>query len=267
MYLERLGVFDYDNNPYYKPNGEFNTRSATDPLAMGNCTMFAFLWMHEACELEKRINDWIRKSGGFGNAKTWYDTTTLPKGSEIRTGSIAVFDGNCGHVAPVVRKVDDKHGYLIESNFTENKALRDWHFFNCRGITELEVGKATIKGCGKLLGFIYLPIHDIRVDRDTTKYQVQVTEEKVNVRKTANYGELVSKGCYCPMGIYNVVSVIVDAEGYKWYELEKGHWIREGHWTVDLPADSSELEQLRKENTELKARLEEIGKAGGWIHG
>lgn len=265
MRLQRLQVFDYYGNKYYKPLGEFNVRSATHAVAIPNCTQYAFLRMHEECDQEKRQDTWIRESGGFGDAKNWWETTTLPKGNEIRVGAIAVFDGNCGHVAVVEKVYDNEHGDLSESNYSDNKSLRDWHFFNYRKKVHLVVGKATIAGVGKLKGYIYPPVCDITVKRDTSKYQVQINEEYVNVRKTAK-GDIVNKGCYCPVGIYNVLDVEI-VEGYKWYKLEEGHWVREGEWSVDLPADTSELEQLRKENAELKARLEDIGKAGGWIHG
>jgi len=251
MYLERLSVFDYDNNKYYKPNGTFNTRSATDAIQIPNCTMFAFLWMHEVCELEKRVNDWIRASGGFGNAKEWYSSTTLPKGAELRTGAIAVFDGTCGHVAGVVRKIDDTHGLLVESNYSANKSLRDWHFFNKRPSVELIVGKAPLVGCGALLGFIYLPINDIRVARDTSKEQIEVTMEMVNVRVKPD-GELFAKGLYCPMGVYNIKSKKTVGE-YIWYELDDNCWIRDGEWvTYYKKSSDDELSQIKADMRTIK---------------
>ena len=259
MYLERLSVFDYANNEYYAPNGKFNTRSATDSIALPNCTMYCFLRMQEASEQTKRQNKWIRESGGFGNAKTWYDTTTLPKGSEIKDGSIAVFDGNCGHVAFVERKIDDTHALLTESNYNDNKSLRNWYFFNRRPSTELVVGKATISGVGKLLGFIYVPINDKRVAKDTAKNQVQIIEDFVNVRKEPN-GDVWQKGCYCPMGIYDVVSKKVE-DNYTWYQLDENMWVREGEWLIEYNASVEDdkdkiIAELQDKLDKIKAILE-----------
>ena len=260
MWLRRINVFDYNNNPYYKPLGTFNIYSAYNSIQMPNCTQYCFLRMHEASEQTERQSKWIRASGGFGNAKTWYDTTTLPKGKELREGAIAVFDGNCGHVFYVEHKLDDTHADLsTESNFNENKSLRDWHFFNVRKNVELVVGKATLAGVGKLIGYIYIPIKDIRVQRDITKHQVEITEEMVNVRVKPN-GEVFCKGLYAPTGIYNIKSVEI-VDNYKWYELEKNHWVREGDWTKEYEVDEKDYKALYKE---AMAKLEKIRKAGGW---
>lgn len=258
MYLERLSVFDYANNPYYVPNGKFNTHSSTDDIALPNCTTYCFLRMQEASEQSKRQNNWIKSSGGFGNAKTWYETTTLPKGTELREGSIAVFDGNCGHVAFVEIKIDDTHAIITESNYDEDKSLRNRKFFDRRE-AKLVVGEATLSGVGKLIGYIYIPINDKRVQRDTTKNQVQIIEDFINVRKGPN-GDLWQKGCYCPQGIYNYLDKQYDGT-YYWYELDNNMWVREGEWTTEYPI-SQDYESLYKEAIEkldlIKNKLKEI---------
>jgi len=243
MFLRRLNVFDYNNNPFYKPKGTFNLHAATDSIQIPNCTQYCFLRMHEASDQTVRQSKWIRASGGFGNAKTWYDTTTLPKGSELREGAIAVFDGTCGHVFYVEKKLDSTHADVsTESNFNENKSLRNWYFWNKRENVELVVGKATIKGCGKLLGYIYIPINDIRVERNTGKHQIEVIAEYVNVRIAPN-GDVYQKGLYCPTGIFNVLDTKV-VDGYTWYKLEEARWMREGEWLVDYPVKSDILAQI-----------------------
>lgn len=253
MYLERLSVFDYDNNPYYVPNGIFNTHSSTSGIALPNCTMYCFLRMHEASEQTKRQNKWIKESGGFGNAKTWYDTTTLPKGTELKEGSIAVFDGNCGHVLFIEQKIDDTHAIITESNYDDDKSLRDWKFFRKREV-ELIIGQATLSGVGKLIGYIYIPINDGRVQRDTSKEQVEITETFVNCRKSPN-GEVVNKGCYIAPGIYNVISS-KEVNDYMWFEIDNNHWVREGEWLVHYKVNK-DYEVLYKE---ARRQLDEITK-------
>lgn len=252
MFLERLSVFDYEENKYYKPGGTFNVNSATSDIAIPNCTMYAYLRMHETCDCAKRQTTWIRQSGGFGNAKTWYDTTTLPKGSELRTGAIAVFNGNYGHVAFVERKLDSTHAIISESSYTNDKSSRDYHFFNVRKNLELIVGQSPMSGYGPLIGFIYPPVADARTKRDSSIRQIEIREEFVNVRKSAG-GDITNKGCYVPMGIYNVKST-KEVDGFTWYELEKNYWVRSGDWLVDYEI-TLDYKALYEES---QAKLEEI---------
>ena len=186
MYLERLSVqgVDSNNNPnkYYKPSGEFDIYPMNADVNLPNCTMYCYCRGFEAMESEKAFN-WVRSDGGFGNAKTWFSTTTMPKGYELKEHSIAVFDGNCGHVAFVEEVLDSKHAIISESNYDRNKYLRNWKYWQKRAV-ELTVGKATLAGVGKLIGFIYLPVNDKRVVRNSNVNQVQVTEDMVNVRQS-----------------------------------------------------------------------------------
>ena len=251
MFLQRLGKFVEDNQ-YYAP-GKFNTFQGD--IRMPNCTAYAFLRMHEACECKARQNKWIRASGGFGNAKTWFDTTTLPKGYELKEGAIAVFDGNCGHVAYVEHKIDDTHAIISQSQYDADKNRRDYKYFEVRSV-ELAVGKVTMNGVGQLIGFIYPPIADKRVSRDTAKNQVEIIETYVNVRKSPN-GELANKGCYCPTGVYNVLDVHL-VDNYKWFKLDDDCWLREGSWTEEYLVDNNALEKLKKENAALQNKLERI---------
>ena len=253
MFLERLGVFDYANNKYYVPSSKFNTSSATSSIAIPNCTTYAMMRANELLESDARLKDIARKgSVGFSNAKYWFTQTGYPTGSEIKTGSIAVFDGNCGHVAIVERKVDDTHAIISESNYDDDKSLRNYKFFRSRQV-ELVVGKATLAGVGKLLGFIYLSPNDKRVSRDTSKDQIEVFSQKLNVRKTPN-GELFSTGLYCPIGIYNIMSTKKDGN-YTWYKLDDDMWVAGVADTVTYYAKSKDLDS---ENKLLRETLKQI---------
>lgn len=257
MWLSRLSIFSEDN-PYYNPYGEFNIY--TDDIRMPNCTAYAYLRMQEEMELEHRDAYLIKSDGGFGHAKTWFNTTPLAKGYELKEGAIAVFDGNCGHVAVVEQKIDDTHAIISQSQYDANKSLRNYKYWEKREI-ELVVGKATLSGIGALIGYIYPPINDIRVSRNMNE-QIEITDSMVNVR-IAPEAEVFSKGLYCPMGVFNVRSK-EEVNGYTWYELEPNHWVREGDWLTYYPAQNAnddlvkENEVLKAENKALKERLTEI---------
>ena len=213
--LQRPGVYD-PYNKYYQPNGAFNIY--TGSVRMPNCTAYAYIRAQEAERLNKRDPYLINSSGGFGNAKTWYATTPLPKGSVLREGAIAVFDGNCGHVAIVEKKINDHHGIISESNYDDNKSRRDWKYWQIREC-DLIVGKSTISGVGPLIGFIYLDIKDKRVSRDSNKDQVKVSYDYINVRVSPGLSAVKYDGCFCPDGIYNVLD-LQEADGYTWYKLD-----------------------------------------------
>lgn len=257
MFLQRLGIFSEDNE-YYKQGGEFNIYEGD--IRMPNCTPYVYMRMQEAMELAKRNAYLIRESGGFGHAKTWYDTTPLPKGKTLKEGAGIVFDGNYGHVAFVEEMIDNTHAIISQSQYDSNKSLRNYKYWETREV-ELVVGKATLSGIGKLIGFIYPEINDIRVERNKSKEQIEITESMVNVRTEPN-GSVFSKGLYVPRGIYNV-SNKRNVSGYEWYELEPNHWVREGEWLTHYAMEDTYSDlywEVVNENTELKERLSQIGK-------
>jgi len=260
MFLVREKIFDYNNNKYYKPNSTFNVNAANASIAMPNCTMYCMLRGWEAMEATKRTTGIaIEGSTGFHNAKYWFTETGYPTGSEIRDGAIAVFDGNCGHVAFVERKIDSTHAVISESNYDANKNLRNWKFWRSREV-ELKVGKATLSGVGKLLGFIYLDVDDKRVCRDTSVDQVEITKTLVNVRQGAGLDKAyVCQGLYCPVGIYNVLSWKT-CDGYTWAKLDNNCWVACGNsWSKIYEKDATSKKELKAKLAELqtkKANLE-----------
>lgn len=226
MYLERLSVqgVDSNDNPnkYYVPSGQFNTASKYADINLPNCTQYCLCRGYEAMEAEERF-PWVRSTPGFGNAKTWYSTTILPKGSILRSASVAVFDGTYGHVAFVERRIDDTHAIISESNYSSDKTRRDWMYWRAR-VVELKVGKATLDGVGKLIGFIYLPVNDTRTLLDNKKDQVEVNCDCLNVRVSPSTSADKYDGLYCPPGVYDVLN-IQEADGYTWYKISSKSWI------------------------------------------
>lgn len=77
---------------------------------------------------------------------------------------------------------------------------------------------------GALKGFIYLPAKDKRVSRNEAKNQISVTDRFINVRKQPSLSAEYYRGCYCPVGIYNVLDTAT-ADNYTWYKLDEEHWI------------------------------------------
>lgn len=257
MYLERLSSQGIDTSEYYVPGGKYNTSPSGSDVQMPNCTMYAFCRGYEMSEATERF-DLARVGGGFGNAKDWYRDSPLPKGEFLMKGSIACFDGKYGHVACVERVIDENHALISESQYDPDKSLRNYKYWQKR-IVELEVGKATLSGVGELQGFLYLPIKDNTTSRKN-KAQIEILEEYVNVRTSAN-GSIKVDGCYCPMGIYDVLNQ-KEVDGWIWYKIDSKSWVREGDWLKYYPEENS----LKEENEQLKAdmkRIEEIVKR--WI--
>ena len=256
MYLERLNIFA-DTNPYYQYGGQFYNCSYDYMLP--NCTEYCLLRIFEATEASEPYQLFNGRSPlGYPVAKDWKKDTLLPKGDKLKDGCVAVFDGNYGHVCFVERKIDETHAIITESQYDSNKDLRNYKYWQKRTV-ELKVGKATLSGVGELLGFIYPSIKDIRTERKN-KPQIEITEEFVNVRTSAN-GSIKVDGCYCPMGIYDVLNQ-KEVDGWIWYKIDSKSWVREGDWLKYYPAEDS----LKTENEQLKAdmkRIEEIVKR--WI--
>lgn len=256
MWLPRLSIFSEDNK-YYKQGGQFNIY--TGDVRMPNCTAYAYLRMEEEMELDDRYSYLVNPNGGFGNAKTWYNTSPLPKGREIKEGGCLVFNGNAGHVCICEQKEDD---YIIvsQSQYDSNKSRRDYKYWESRKVY-LTNGIPSMSGVGEYIGCLYPPIRDIRVKRDSTKHQIEITESMVNVRISPN-GNIFCKGLYAPKGIFNVSNEEI-VDGYKWFELEKNHWVREGEWLQEYDiADEDYYKDLYwkevEENKKLKNRLDEI---------
>lgn len=253
MFLERLQSIGIEDSKYYEYGGTYNpVPSSRSDTAMPNCTDFAICRTYEATEPSKPYPV-ACNSLGFPNAKYWFDRTPLAKGYELKVGSIVVFDGNFGHVAFVERVLDRTHALISQSQYDSNKSLRNYKYFETREV-ELVVGKSTLSGVGALIGYIYTPINDIRVKRESGKEQIAITQPMVNVRVIPG-GDVYMAGCYAPMGIYDVKGKGI-YNNYMWYELEKDHWVREGEWLEYY--EPSDIETLKRENQELKQRLNEI---------
>ena len=258
MWMPRLAVFS-DSNPYYKSSTFNHGIGTTNDLP--NCTQYCVSRTYEIGECDKPfIMFKDRGAGGYPPAKKFFSDTILPKGYDLKEGCIAVFDGTNGHVAMVEEVIDDTHAVISQSQYDSNKSLRNYKYWEKRTVS-LEIGKSSMSGIGPLIGYVYVPYKDIRTDRDSSKHQIEITESMVNVRISPN-GDVFCKGLYCPKGIFNVSSVEI-VDGYKWFELEGNHWVREGYWCVehDISSDDYYKDLYWKEvekNKEYEKRFEKI---------
>ena len=256
--MPRLNVF-VDDNKYYKTK-TFNKALGTIN-DIPNCTQYCVSRTYESGECETPFVMFKgRGAGGYPTAKDFFADSILPKGYDLKEGCIAVFDGNYGHVAFVEEVIDDTHAVISQSQYDSNKSLRNYKYWEKRTV-KLVVGQTSMSGIGALIGYIYIPYKDIRVKRDSTQHQIEITESMVNVRKTPN-GDVFCKGLYAPKGIFNVVNTEI-VDGYKWFELEHEHWVREGEWLREYDVSNedyykdlywAEVEQ----NKELIKKLKEI---------
>lgn len=254
MFLERLSRNGIEESPFFKRWGNSND--------MPNCTRFDYDRTQEACD---NPNIYIaRPESGFNIAKMWWYESPYPKGNEIKVGATAVFDGKDGHVCFVERVTDkaNNKGLISQSQWSANKNDRTSNkYFETREIS-FEVGKQSMSGVGAFLGFIYAPINDIRVARNSNN-QIKIIDTFVNVRKTPE-GDLTREGCFCPMGFYDVLDRQV-VNNYVWYKIDGGCWVREGSWLEEYNADNGDYYKDLywkevEENKKLKTKLDEIAR-------
>ena len=251
MYEERLKVYGIDTSKYYQDKNFNHAKGSI--LDMPNCTDYDVCRGNESCEVDSPLLMFQgRPAGGFPSAENFFDDALLPKGYDLKTGSFACFEN---HVAYVERAITDRLCVLTDSRYDDNKSLRNDRYWRLLENITLEVGKKpNISGIGKLIGFVYLPIKDVRTIRNESYEQIEILEELVNVRK-APEGEVRIEGCYAPMGMYNVLGKSL-VNNKTWYQVDTDCWICEGGWLKHYPLH--DYDALVKENAELKERLKQI---------
>lgn len=218
MFLERLVSTGMKGSKYWY-DLTWNW-FAKDDLWLPNCTNFACGRSSEVCG--KNVKAYIPR----GNAQTWYADSKWVGSKKPKVGAIAVFSGGTyGHVA-IVERVLDSSGKVILSQSNWNRgsaAQQNANYFQLVTCTPV-VGKVTSEIKLKFLGYLLNPyVTDKRVARDTSKWQVEVTMEKVRARKAAN-GEAYS-GLFIPMGIYNILE-----ESGDWLKIDEDIWFSKGNW-------------------------------------
>lgn len=200
-------------------------------------------------------------TGSYTNAKEWLNNFREPwevKGPEYKPvpGDIAVFDGTYGHVV-FIEKAD---GLISEYNRITKEGFDNdiWEF------------GSSLSGCGPLLGYLHFPNKVVNpVDRNERVNQIETTDTALRVRLQPNLsGEIY---CHVQLGYYNVLSQS-NADGYTWYEIERGKYCANDS-TIYLPAEDEDILKeieaylkamkekvnvLTEENNEYKEKLNEI---------
>lgn len=254
MGLVRTSKIGMDSSRYYQDKKYCRGKGTDNDLP--NCTQFDVCRTYEICQVDEPFLMFKgRGAGGFPPATTFYQDTVLPKGSILKDFSIACFEK---HVAFIEQVNPDGTCLLSDSRYDQNKTLRNERYYRSVDNVRLKVGQYSNlpnnTAIGKFLGCIYIPVNDVRVQRNESVEQVRITERYVNVRNKPN-GDIVISGCYAPMGIFNVLSS-QKVDDYTWYEIDKGCYVREGDWLTHYEANN--YEKLLKENEELKERLRKI---------
>ena len=254
MFLERLSKSGMDSSKYYQTQ-TFNKGLNTDN-DLPNCVQYDVCRSYEAMQVNKPFKMFNNRSaGGYPDAGNFYKDSLLPKGATLKIGAMACFDN---HVAFIERVNADGTCLITDSRYDKDKTLRNDRYWRKLDNVKLKVGsKPNMQGVGVFQGCLYNAVNDIRVKRDESKEQIEIIDDMVNVRVKPN-GDPVIKGCYAPLGIYNVKSSEL-VDDFLWFEVESNCWIRTGEWLRYYPVDS-ELERLKKENKELKEKLKQINK-------
>lgn len=222
MFKERLSEKGIIESKYFNDNS-LNAFAGT-ANQMPNCTAYCCFRIPESIDGSVNVRDKIIfNRNGAPDAQSWYPSTLWEKGSRPKPGAIACWDGDPGHVAFVERVNNDGSILVSQSNF--GSTFWELKTYIC------EVGKVT-SGVGKIFqGYIYNPyLKDIRVDHKDGIFQVEVIADHLNVRNSPN-GE-VNTGQYCPMGIYDILS-IEHSGNYDWAKIDEKSYIAlaEGSWT------------------------------------
>lgn len=242
-----------DNKYWYDKT--YNAGASGDS-ALPNCVTYASGRLSE--ENGENLRNIMNGRTGFGNAKEWYNSTTLNKGSEPKLGAIACFNGTLGHVAIVEQINDDGTVTVSQSNYQATKDYNSSNYFQVKTY-KLEVGKVA-SGVGLVFqGYIYPPNVKYSVARDKSKDQVEILAERLKVRKTAN-GDWV-EGIFAPLGIFDILEVKTEGN-YTWAKLDIDCWIalndNDGWTKTYLKEENTTENEYEQKYNELLVEYNEL---------
>lgn len=173
-------------------------------------------------------------------------------------GKPGVSEDGAGHVAVVEEVIDDNTIKTSESAYGGTA-----FYVSTR---KNDNGRWGIGSAYSFRCFILNPAVSLvgPVERDKAKDQIEVVGTLLRMRRTPD--DTISSniyGAYCPVGIFNIMETkkVEDKSwGDTWYKIDDDVWVAGVNGTVKFLAkeDSSELDELRKENARLKSLLKEI---------
>lgn len=184
--------------------------------------------------------------GSYTDAKKWVNCWRDPwvvKDVNYKPveNDIAVFDGEYGHVI-FIEEVNGNTATCTEYRSGKEDSFR---LFNW------EVGT---NYTGNLLGYLHCPVSPCNpVKRNNKVNQIQTTDDTLRIRnKPSLDGEIIG---HVGIGYYNVLSK-TKADGYVWYEIEKGKYCAD-ITTKYLPA-SGEADIIKEIEKYFNAMKEQI---------
>lgn len=199
-----------------------------------------------------------------GWAYTKYDEDKIEYGDILEwetknhVAIVSKIDGNKKIVSASFYTGDDGTAYSTRANFSTLEQVSNFmltnypsRYFHCLDITQ---------ECQKVGGLpqyiLKAPLYSVK--RNTNKDQIEVLTFEQNVRDGKN--NILKKA---EKGFFNIIST-KQYDGYTWYEVEKDRYIAGVNGrVVYLPKEDDETiieenKRLKKENLELKERLEKI---------
>lgn len=239
----------------YNPN-------ATIENGMANCTTLAYAYAyinHKPLPVKKIVS-----AGNWNRVLTNGWKAELYGSIPLKKGDILEWDDHVATMISTDRLASSfytgEHGKSIYEgkydtrNFASLKEMSDWMVANYpyRFYHETDVATESNQ-IGSLPKYILVSPESVEpVQRDPGRDQIEVLTNEQNIRD--NDGNIVG---VAESGFYNVYGS-KQANGYIWYMVAENRYIAlvKGR-VVFLP---SNYEELKKENEELKRRLEEISK-------
>lgn len=229
------------------------------------CTWYAYYRAYQVWGYYPCYNKRATKLSGYNNAKTWLENYREPfmphyfseePDIEIQDGDILVFDGNYGHVVFVERVDDFTHAFISQYNLISPKTFSNDEWI--RG----DILKGTPYNTGKPLGLLRCEKREVfPVLRNEYIDQIYASDSSLRVRLEPNLnGEYY---CNIKIGYYNVLSQ-TEADGYIWYEIEKGKYCA-NVGTTFYEGKNEDLIKLKKEleikNKSIKKAIEILSEA------
>lgn len=178
------------------------------------CTWYAYYRALEAGMTPPCYWDRETRKGSYTNAKDWLANFREPwvvKGLDYIpvAGDIVVWNGNYGHVAFIEEMINPSTALISQYKSGKKDSFSNYQW------------KVGTSYTGTLLGYLHYDTIS-PVARNTKVNQVKVNDDSLRVRTNPNLqGTIIG---YAPVGYYNVISSS-NADGYTWYQIEKGKYI------------------------------------------
>lgn len=248
MYLVRRSSNGIRGNKYWY-NHSFN-RGANTKFGLPNCICFAVGKFYEVYQGQEPMQMFKgRLKGGFPDAYECLDDWLWEIGTTLKVGSFAIFSNaknNYGHIGFIQDVESLGNGWynilLEESHYQKIFWQRRWY--------KVKLNQY-VSGLGLYFrGVCYHPYFvDKRVNRNTSKNQVEVLAEDLSARKSPNGEKYLGQAI--PNGIYNILDTQTSG-GYTWVKLDNDVWCATNDnagWTKTYLANKEEYYIVQRGDT------------------